>query len=495
MMNAVLEHNVPSTISCAHISSHTSKQLIAYGTHSGSAYVFSFRNAQQVAKLDGCMSPITAVVMTPDQKVLIGGCENGNVLAWDVESALPVHNFQRLHSSSITAMDVHASAPYFASVSTDKALRIWDLRKKVCLQSYKDANASLCCVMFSPNGKWVATGCVNGTVRIYTPTTTRMEGQLQVDSTPITRIDFHPEFDLLAIGCASGSFAVGDVKNLKVVTRCQALCDSIDAILWRNNWIVAVSRKKIASLSLDNLEDPIIMSAALESLMDAVVFRESQVVLHALQCKNSRSTVVEVCLADILQKKSSSDLPPKVFSTNVLASEVEQGVRVETENIMSTLDSRLEHVREVRELWVHDQVGALQHIKHITERENTTSILWDFLTAMQQQKMKEKITFEAVPFLIHLILQIFEMSEEYALLLLSLRTLRSMNTKFRARSEEGIRRAKNAQSNGYNDPLGLKYSTSVVEALRRCSSSLMPLVTRVDAVGTEARQLIQELPP
>jgi katanin p80 WD40 repeat-containing subunit B1 len=123
------------------------------------------------------------------------------------------------HRSSIAAVDFHPYGDFFASVSADTNLKIWDIRKKGCIQTYKGQTTPLVTVQHSPDGRWVVSGDADGVVRVWDITAGRLLAKLsqastQADGTPtkaatssidastapVTCLAFHPNEFLLATG-------------------------------------------------------------------------------------------------------------------------------------------------------------------------------------------------------------------------------------------------------------------------------------------------------
>ncbi|CCW68960.1 unnamed protein product [Phytomonas sp. Hart1] len=112
---------------------------------------------------------------------------------------------------------------------------------------------------------------------------------------------------------------------------------------------------------------------------------------------------------------------------------------------------------------------------------------------MQQQRMKEKVPLDAVGELLEVV-QYALQSPDDPLVLMALRTLRSVNTKFRARLEEGQRRARAHHGGGSNDAQRTSNGTCILK-LGQCAIQVLSLTQRSDAIGDEARRVIPELAP
>lgn len=72
------------------------------------------------------------------------------------------------HRSSCSAVEFHPFGEFLASGSNDTSLKIWDIRKKGCIQTYKGHTRDINTIKFSPDGRWVVTGGLDNAVKVRT---------------------------------------------------------------------------------------------------------------------------------------------------------------------------------------------------------------------------------------------------------------------------------------------------------------------------------------
>ena len=61
----------------------------------------------------------------------------------------------------------HPYGEFFASGSVDTNLKIWDIRRKSCIQTYKGHTKGVRQIVFSPDGRWVVSGGDDGVVKLW----------------------------------------------------------------------------------------------------------------------------------------------------------------------------------------------------------------------------------------------------------------------------------------------------------------------------------------
>lgn len=72
------------------------------------------------------------------------------------------------HRSNCISVDFHPFGEFFASGSLDTNLKIWDIRKKGCIHTYKGHTRGVNAIRFTPDGRWVVSGGEDNTVKVIT---------------------------------------------------------------------------------------------------------------------------------------------------------------------------------------------------------------------------------------------------------------------------------------------------------------------------------------
>lgn len=70
------------------------------------------------------------------------------------------------HISNCSALEFHPFGQYLASGSSDTNLKIWDIRKKGCIQTYKGHTRGISTVKFTPDGRWLVSGGLDNVVKV-----------------------------------------------------------------------------------------------------------------------------------------------------------------------------------------------------------------------------------------------------------------------------------------------------------------------------------------
>ena len=63
-------------------------------------------------------------------------------------------------------MDFHPYGDFLSSGSHDTNLKLWDIRRKGCIFTYKGHRQKVNSVKFSPDGQWIASAGEEGAVKV-----------------------------------------------------------------------------------------------------------------------------------------------------------------------------------------------------------------------------------------------------------------------------------------------------------------------------------------
>lgn len=105
------------------------------------------------------------------------------------------------HRSSVSCLDLHPFGDAVTTGSMDTSVRIWDLRSRSALFTFKAHNSPITAVAHSPDGRWLCSGDSSGVVRLFDVSNGRELANLTPDcgGEPIVSLTFSPTELLLSI--------------------------------------------------------------------------------------------------------------------------------------------------------------------------------------------------------------------------------------------------------------------------------------------------------
>lgn len=164
-----------------------------------------------------------AVAFSPDGRRLAVGCEPNKkvftpLTVWDVKTRQPLYTLRTVRRVNSLAFSPDSLS--LAFVSPDRPLRgvnLWDLgdsRERVRLA---ERNDRMLCVAFHESGKFLASGCTDGTVTLGDPDTGRTIRVLEGHQRDVQALAFQPRGDLLASGGRDGAIHLWSMSNGELV--------------------------------------------------------------------------------------------------------------------------------------------------------------------------------------------------------------------------------------------------------------------------------------
>lgn len=148
-----------------------------------------------VQSLSGHTSAVESVGFDSTEVFVAAGAASGTVKLWDLEEAksMQICIFNLLlifyicdsfsnsiswfisyavvrtltgHRSNCMSVDFHPFGEFFASGSLDTNLKIWDIRRKNCIHTYKGHTRGVNAIRFAPDGRWVVSGGEDNIVKV-----------------------------------------------------------------------------------------------------------------------------------------------------------------------------------------------------------------------------------------------------------------------------------------------------------------------------------------
>jgi WD40 repeat protein/DNA-binding HxlR family transcriptional regulator len=141
-------------------------KILATGGGDWTVKLWDVCNGTEVKILSGHSQRIRAVAFSPDGSTLASGSGDHTVKLWDVGTGGCLKTLHG-HSSRLTAIAFSPDGKILASGGEDQAVRYWDVRDGKCLKTWQGYASWVQSVAFSPDGKVLASGNEDWTVRLW----------------------------------------------------------------------------------------------------------------------------------------------------------------------------------------------------------------------------------------------------------------------------------------------------------------------------------------
>jgi WD40 repeat protein len=145
---------------------------------------------------------VYCVAFSPDGKTLASGSVNRQVNLWQVGET-ELSNYLKGHTKFVWSLAFAPDGRTLASTSGDGNLFIWDLEKRAYCrieESHYSIVYPLYDVACSPDGKYIAAGCSDSLVRLWSTTSRRPPWKLKGHTSEVYAVAFSPDGRILASG-------------------------------------------------------------------------------------------------------------------------------------------------------------------------------------------------------------------------------------------------------------------------------------------------------
>ena len=163
---------------------------------------------------DGSLKQVHSVDLSPDHIAALGYA-NGIIELWDVETGKPCGSINA-HDGWIRALSFSPDGARLVSGGSDRAIRIWDVKRQVKLgETSEQHKGAICAAVLSHEGSRLASGCGAGTIKLWNPSdlTTSLI-TIPCHKSALHALDFSYDRKTLASGSEDKTVKLWNVDSL-----------------------------------------------------------------------------------------------------------------------------------------------------------------------------------------------------------------------------------------------------------------------------------------
>ncbi|KAJ5075437.1 hypothetical protein M0811_07407 [Anaeramoeba ignava] len=128
-------------------------KLIGCGAENGIVTIFDVETGEYFAKFEAHAMGIRSLCFSQDSLLLLTTSEDGQVRLFDYHHSDTPINTISAHKSWVLTSAFHPSAPIFATGSSDKSVKVWDIRNFENLHFFDSHKDQVCDICFDPLGQ------------------------------------------------------------------------------------------------------------------------------------------------------------------------------------------------------------------------------------------------------------------------------------------------------------------------------------------------------
>ncbi|OFX83938.1 MAG: hypothetical protein A2W99_03730 [Bacteroidetes bacterium GWF2_33_16] len=155
---------------------HTSI-IVALAVSSDSKFFVSVSNDKTIRKWDlstltsevimQIESKVNAIKISPDNKNLAIGTQDGKIILWDIENKTISRTVFEEAKNAVTALSFNHNGSWFASGDSKGNVKIWETKNYTLLETLEGHRSRIYDIDFSPDDQLVASSSLDGTVRMW----------------------------------------------------------------------------------------------------------------------------------------------------------------------------------------------------------------------------------------------------------------------------------------------------------------------------------------
>jgi katanin p80 WD40 repeat-containing subunit B1 len=503
------------------------------GSDGGSIRLWDLDTEQGIRSFGtGHRTTVTAVTYHAFGEFIASVSEDTHLRIWDVRKRSCLQSYKGI-PCGLRAVQFNPNGKWVASGCAQGVVRLYDLTNGQLITELATHQGAITSLQFHPEHLFLAAGSADGTVSLWELDTFQLSFRSSPNASPVQKVLFTSETDkellvasqsLLRVypfsrmsdraaanievpwgSCSDLVYGQNSGEVLTVECKRNSLgCSRTAIVNKQSKQQPSTSRQTTTPARSTPLQQPASATPPTRqqpppgeltpqvSRQQPMVFQMNE---RQAQQLVQQAAVASPRLAAHQGETLASPAPSSASRPNATSSgdEAAEQLLSASASMLSILQRRLTHMRVVRSTWPTDPRSALRHLLSITKAETDCGVVTDFLNAMQNQRMKERVTFDILPDYLALLLGALEHKQD-PIQLAALRAARSMNTKFRPKIDETLR--------------GAQYSTGVdlamearVERCREVQTQFEDILSvatacslKKDAVGDEARIVLNEVP-
>lgn len=179
-----------------------------FGNAAGWVSVWDVASGKQLATLANTPARhgYWSVQFTQDGQSLLAARDDGTAVLFGVESRTEITSFKGHLRGRIAEVAIAPGNRYVATAGADRTTRLWDFRTGQLIATIPEAKYEVSAVCFSPDGEWLASAALDGTMKLHSISKLRGDtSEIVAHKYPLNTLAFSSDGQYLAGGGNEGS--------------------------------------------------------------------------------------------------------------------------------------------------------------------------------------------------------------------------------------------------------------------------------------------------
>ena len=210
-------------------------------------------------RMDVLVGTVYSVEFSPDGKMLASGSEDGTAKLWDVETGKVINNLSWLekkilqekmiverYKASHYSVAFSSDGKMLASGLADYTIKLWDVKTGNVINTLTGHTDRVTSVAFNPYGKMLASGSWDNSIKLWDVKTGTITRTLTGHKNTVDSVAFSPDGKMLASGSADSTIKLWDVKtgNKIHTLKCYTFMDWVTSVAFSPDGTILASAAK-----------------------------------------------------------------------------------------------------------------------------------------------------------------------------------------------------------------------------------------------------------
>jgi WD40 repeat protein len=209
---------------------------------------------------------VYSVSFSPDKSLLVSASSDKMVRIWDVKNGKMLFAI-KAHKQSVNHVEFSPNGKMIVSASSDKTVKLWSVTEGKRIGAFPGHRDGVNWANFSPDGKMVATACQDKLIYLFNVATQTKVKQLSGHEHNVTVVKFSPDGSKIASTSWDRTIKIWDVATGTCITSLDGHKNGVEFLEWmpNGNSVVSASYSRVENEGTVNLWD-----AQTGKLMDSV---------------------------------------------------------------------------------------------------------------------------------------------------------------------------------------------------------------------------------
>jgi WD40 repeat protein len=136
------------------------------GSYDGKLRLWDLKTGVMLKKMEGHRSRVRALAVSPDEKWIASGDENGELIAWHGQTGEPLNQAIKAHNGWIFSLDFSSDSVVLASGSSDTTIKLWSASTWQ-MQYTLNCGGNVRCVRYLPSSNIYLAIATDHNIQIY----------------------------------------------------------------------------------------------------------------------------------------------------------------------------------------------------------------------------------------------------------------------------------------------------------------------------------------